>query len=396
MTEYEVTAILPGQGLSRLRVSADGVEQVAGLPALAGSVIVSVDAVRSMGRGQRSQGKFPLVLFARQLLALVRAGLTVVEGLETLAEQDRGSAMSTVVDGLLTRLREGQSLSSAMQQHRAAFPDLFIATVRASERTGDLPEALQRYVVFHERLAELRQKIVSAAIYPALLLSVGGLVTLFLLGYVVPRFSMVFADGGRAPEGPSAMLFAIGQLIDGHAAELALAAALLIAAGIGAVMNPAVRAAFARSAWKIPSIGSRLRLVYLARFYRTTGMLLRAGIPLKSALGMVGDILPAALSAGLRRTQEGIEHGQPFSRAAELGELTTPVALRMVAVGERSGQLGEMMEAVADFYDDEINRMVETLTRLFEPLLMTVIGAVIGGIVLLLYMPIFELAGNFQ
>ena len=125
-------------------------------------------------------------------------------------------------------------------------------------------------------------------------------------------------------------------------------------------------------------------------------MLLRAGIPLKTTLGMVADILPAALREGLLRAVADIEQGHSFSRAAEGGGLTTPVAQRMIAVGERSGQLGDMMEAVATFYDEEINRFVDTFTRLFEPLLMTVIGGIIGGIVLLLYMPIFELAGNFQ
>jgi general secretion pathway protein F len=393
--EFEVTAIFPGQGVSQLRVNADSAEQVGTLPALAGGVIVAVTAAGSTPRSQR-RGRFPLVLFARQLLSLVRAGLTVVEGIETLAEQDRGSPMSAALDRLLGRLHEGQSLANAMQEDRATFPDLFVATIRASERTGDLPEALQRYVVFHERLAELKKKIVSAAIYPALLMAVGGIVTLFLLGYVVPRFTLVFADSGRAPEGPSALLFALGDLINSRAPELALGALVLTAALAGLASHPAVRGATMRAAWRMPALGERLRLVYLARFYRTTGMLLRAGIPLKTALGMVGELLPAALREGLAMAREAIEHGQPFSRAAERGGLTTPVAMRMVAVGERSGQLGEMMESVADFYDEEIRQMVEHLTRLFEPLLMAVIGAVIGGVVLLLYMPIFELAGNFQ
>ena len=391
--EVDVTAILPGRGVTRLRVAVDDASQVAAAPELAGGVVLSATVASA---AKRRSGRFPLVLFARQLLALVRAGLTVVEGLETLVEQDRGSPLSATLERLLRRLREGQSLSTAMQADRDAFPELFIATVRASERTGDLPEALQRYVVFDERVAELKKKIVSAAIYPALLISVGGLVTLFLLGYVVPRFTLVFADSGRAPEGPSALLFAIGGLINGHAPELALGAALLVAglAALGA--HPAIRGAAVRTAWRMPGLGDRLRLVYLARFYRTTGMLLRAGIPLSTALGMIGELLPAALRDGLARAREAIAHGQPFSRAAEGGGLTTPVALRMVAVGERSGQLGAMMESVADFYDEEIRQMVDHLTRLFEPLLMAVIGVVIGGIVLLLYMPIFELAGNFQ
>ncbi|MBS1145059.1 MAG: type secretion system protein [Proteobacteria bacterium] len=393
--DYDVMAVFPGRGVSRLTVSAESAESLVAAPALQGAVIVSSRPLgQRTARGRR--GQFPLPLFTRQMLSLLKAGLTVVEGLETLSEQDKGSSTSVVLGSLLTHLREGQSLSSAMQRHPEAFPDLYVATVKASERTGDMPEALARYLVFHEKLADLKKKIVSAAIYPVLLMTIGTLVTLFLLGFVVPRFALVFADSGRNPEGLSSLLFAWGGFINEHAVGMAVGAALTVAALVGLFSLPAVRASVAQAAWQVPALGERIRLVFLARFYRTTGMLLRAGIPLKTTLGMVADILPAALRPGLRQAIADIEQGQPFSRAAESGGLTTPVALRMIAVGERSGQLGDMMEAVAAFYDEEINRLVDTFTRLFEPLLMAVIGGVIGGIVLLLYMPIFELAGNFQ
>jgi general secretion pathway protein F len=393
--DYDVTAVFPERGVTRLRVTADSPELLAAAPALQGGVVVSVAALDAR-RGQRRAGKFPLPLFTRQLLSLLQAGLTVVEGLETLAAQDKGSVTSDVLNGLLAQLREGQSLSAALQHHPEAFPDLYVATVKASERTGDMPEALQRYIVFHEKLADLKKKVINAAIYPVLLMSVGALVTLFLLGYVVPRFSLVFADSGRDPEGLSSLLFAWGDFINHHAGELAIGVVLGVAGLVFLFSRPAVRAVLARAIWRVPALGERIRLVFLARFYRTTGMLLRAGIPLRTTLGMVADILPAALRPGLARAIADIEQGQPFSRAAEGGGLTTPVALRMIAVGERSGQLGDMLEAVATFYDEEINRLVDTFTRLFEPLLMAIIGGVIGGIVLLLYMPIFELAGNFQ
>ncbi|PKO35010.1 MAG: type II secretion system protein [Betaproteobacteria bacterium HGW-Betaproteobacteria-7] len=392
--EFEVTAIFPGQGVTRLRVAAASVEALAESPVLRDAVVVSSRQLG--GRRSRRRGVFPLPLFTRQLLALQRAGLTVFEGLETLAAQDSDPLTAEVLEALLGHLREGLSLSAALQRHPEAFPDLYVATVRASERTGDLSEALERYLVFHEKLAELKKKIVSAAIYPLLLIAIGGLVTLFLLGYVVPRFALVFADSGREPEGLSSLLFAWGGFINEHAGGLAIASLLAVAGLVVIASMPAVRAAAARAVWRLPALGKHIRLVYLARFYRTTGMLLRAGIPLKTALGMIAEILPVALRAGLARSVADIEQGRSFSQAAEAGGLTTQVALRMIAVGERSGQLGEMLESVAGFYDEEINRLVDTFTRLFEPLLMTVIGGVIGGIVLLLYMPIFELAGNFQ
>lgn len=393
--DFEVTAFFPERGVCCLRVAADSPESLSLAPALQGGVLVSQRRLGDI-KSRSRRGKFPLPLFTRQLLSLLKAGLSVVEGLETLAAQDRGSPTSELLGKLLVHLREGQSLSSALQQHPDTFPDLYVATIKASERTGDMPEALQRYLVFDEKVADLRKKIVGAAIYPVLLMSVGTIVTFFLLGYVVPRFALVFADSGRDPEGLSSLLFAWGGFINDHAGNLAVAIVLGIAGLIGLLSLPKVRAALARLIWRMPTLGETIRLVFLARFYRTIGMLLRAGIPLKTTLGMVADILPAALRDGLHKAVCDIDQGKPFSQAAEAGGLTTPVALRMIAVGERSGQLGDMLEAVATFYDEEINRFVDMFTRLFEPLLMTVIGGVIGGIVLLLYMPIFELAGNFQ
>ena len=393
--EYEVTAVFPGRGICRLRVVAERCEDLESLPELQGAAIIGQRTLAMTG-GSSGARKFPLPLFTRQLLSLLRAGLTVFESLETLAAQDRGSPVALLLDDLLARLREGLPLSAALKRHPQVFPELYVATVKASERTGDMPEALQRYIVFHEKLAELRKKVVSAAIYPVLLISVGSIVTLFLLGYVVPRFALVFADSGRHPEGISGLLFAWGGFLNQHAGAMGVGVLLVLLGLAGLFSSPAVRAVAGRAVWRVPGLGERLRLFFLARFYRTSGMLLRAGIPLRTTLSMVADILPLALRSGLRSTVTGIEQGQPFSRAAESGGLTTPVALRMIAAGERSGQLGDMMESVAAFYDEEINRLVDTFTRLFEPLLMTFIGFVVGGIVLLLYMPIFELAGNFQ
>jgi len=393
--EFDVVAVFPGSGVARLRISADSAAELPQSAALQGAVIVSSQALGQGRRASRS-GRFQLPLFTRQLLSLLEAGLNVVEGLETLAEQDQGSGSADVMTGLLTALRHGQSLSQALQRFPAIFPELYVATVKASERTGDMPEALRRYLSFDEKLRELKKKLLSAAIYPVLLLAVGMLVTFFLLGFVVPRFALVFADSGRQPEGLSSLLFIWGDFVNQHAAGLALGGLFGLAASAGLLSLPAVRALLARLVWRLPAIGERLRIVYLARFYRTVGMLLRAGIPLRSTLLMVADILPVALRHGLHQAVSEIEQGQSFSDAARHGGLSTPIARRMIAVGEKSGQLGNMLESVASFYDEEINRLVDTFGRLFEPLLMTGIGAVIGGIVLLLYMPIFELAGNFQ
>jgi len=148
--------------------------------------------------------------------------------------------------------------------------------------------------------------------------------------------------------------------------------------------------------WQIPAIGTRMRLYQLARFYRTLGMLLRGGTPVVSAIDMASDLLAPALKPSLARAREAIREGRTISEAMSLHGLTTPVALRMLRVGERSGRMDEMMDCIAVFLDEEIARWVDWFTRLFEPLLMAFIGIVIGVIVVLMYLPVFELAGSIQ
>jgi general secretion pathway protein F len=148
--------------------------------------------------------------------------------------------------------------------------------------------------------------------------------------------------------------------------------------------------------WRIPALGQRLRIFQLARFYRTLGMLLKGGTPIIASLGSVTGLLDTALQLKMQQASAAIQEGQPISMAMDQAGLTTPVALRMLRVGERSGKIGDMMERIAAFYDEELSRWIDWFTRLFEPILMLFIGLVIGVVVLLLYMPIFELAGNIQ
>jgi general secretion pathway protein F len=163
-----------------------------------------------------------------------------------------------------------------------------------------------------------------------------------------------------------------------------------------AISRPALRKWFIQLLWRIPAIGKRLRVFQLARFYRTLGMLQKGGTPIIAALQSVAGLLDAAMQTKMKQAIVSIQQGQLISNAMESAGLTTPVALRMLRVGERSGKIGDMMERIAAFYDDELSRWIDWFTRLFEPLLMLLIGLVIGVVVLLLYMPIFELAGSIQ
>ncbi len=344
----------------------------------------------------RESKKFPLALFIQELLALLEAGLNLVEAIEALAEKEQRGDIKHILDSLLQALYQGQTFSSALELQPTTFPMLYIATVRASEKTGDLPEALSRYVSYEQQLGLLKKKIVSSSIYPILLMAVGGLVIMFLMGFVVPKFSKIYEDTGGDLPFLSQVLLAWGVFLESHGKELLIAMGLGVAALVYGMSRPALRKWLVQLVWRIPSLGKRLRAFQLARFYRTLGMLLKSGTPIIVALGSVVGLLDAALQIKMKHASAAIQEGQPISLAMDQAGLTTPVALRMLRVGERSGKIGDMMERIAAFYDDELSRWIDWFTRLFEPILMLFIGLVIGVVVLLLYMPIFELAGNIQ
>ncbi|MGX8883341.1 type II secretion system F family protein [Methylovorus sp. SPW-M1] len=343
-------------------------------------------------RGER----FPLMLFSQELLALLEAGLNLMEAMEALSEKEQRPQVRDTLRATLRLLNEGQPLSQAMEASPEAFPPLYVAALRASEKTGGMPEALQRYIAYQSQVEEVKKKVISASIYPVMLIIVGGLVVMFLMGFVVPRFAHIYEDMNGDMPFMSQLLLALGGFIETHGMQLLLAGVGLVVAGGYLLSLRSVRAAMMQWLWRLPTIGERMRIYQLSRFYRSLGMLLIAGIPILSALGMVSGLLAPALRERMLLASEQIRQGQAISTAMEANELSTPVALRMLRVGERSGMMGEMMGRIAAFYDEETARWVDWFTKLFEPLLMLVIGFVIGFVVLMLYMPIFDLAGSIQ
>jgi general secretion pathway protein F len=392
---FNVRVAQPGAGVVKLEIEADSM--TAALFGARTRGYVALDAaVAPVARASRRRGRFSLVLFSQELLALLSAGLSLIEGLETLAEKDHAAEGGNVLRHLLECLYQGKPFSEAMEQQPQVFPALFIATVRASEKTGDLGEALGRYVAYETQFDVVRKKVITASVYPLLLIAVGGLVVMFLLTYVVPRFSLVFADSVVELPLASRLLLQWGTLVADHGAQLLVAAVAGIAATGWLLSRKETRRYLARLLWRLPAFGERVRLYHLARFYRTLGMIQRGGIPLITAMDMAGGLLSAGLQDNLERARMAVKQGLPLSRALGENDLTTPVALRMLRVGERSGRMAEMLERIGAFYDEDMARWVDITTRLFEPLLMVVIGFIIGGVVLLMYLPIFELAGSVQ
>jgi general secretion pathway protein F len=392
---FEVRAAQPGAGVVKLEIEADSAAAaLAGARAKGYAALAASPA--SGARKVRRRRNFSLVLFSQELLALLSAGLSLMEGLETLAEKEHASEGGRVLRRVLESLYEGVPFSEAMDRQRDVFPALFVATVRASEKTGDLGEALGRYVAYETQFDVVRKKVVSASIYPVLLILFGGLVVLFLLAYVVPRFSLAFAESTVELPLASRLLIEWGTLFAAHGGKVLVGLVAVLAVGVWFLTRVETRRRLAQMLWQLPGVGEQVRLYHLARFYRTLGMIQRGGIPLVTALDMAGGLLSAGLKDGLDRARLAVQQGLPLSRAFGEAGLTTPVALRMLRVGERSGHMAEMLERIGSFYDEEIARSVDIISRMLEPILMIVIGVVIGGVVLLMYLPIFELASSIQ
>ncbi|HET6412530.1 MAG TPA: type II secretion system F family protein [Anaeromyxobacter sp.] len=342
------------------------------------------------------RARLSLIAFSSELVALLEAGLSVVEAIDALTEKERDESVRHLLEGVRRRLYEGQSLSVALGEFPSSFPTLYVATVRASEKSGAIAEALRRFVAYQEQIDLLKKRLVNASIYPAVLLAAGSLVLLFLVAYVVPRFSGIYEEiGGELPFA-SKMLMQWGRLLDAHGlAVLVGFFAFVGLAGYG-VRRPGFRAAVFGLLARIPMVGYRLELYQLARLYRTVGMLLRGGLPVVTAFEMTRGLLAAAARPRLASATRAVREGRSLTESLTAERLTTPVAERMLRVGERSGNMGEMMERIASFYDEELSRFVDLATRLIEPAMMTVIGLVIGAIVILMYFPIFELAGSVR
>ena len=339
---------------------------------------------------------FPLVMFSQELVALLQAGMPLIEVLETLAEKEEQAAVKKTLQQIISYLYEGHNLSYALEQLPDDFPSLYVATVRSSEKTSSLPEVLARYVVYQSQLEGIKKKVVTSSIYPILLAVVGSLVVLFLMVFVVPSFSHIFEDMGGEIPFMSRLLMSWGNFLNTHL-KLFLVAILALFGGLFfAYLQPASKVWLKKKMWELPVIGKRLHLYQLARFYRSLGMLLQSGMPILVALKLVSGLLQDSLQDKLTLASMSVQEGGSISHAMEKHGLVTPLAMRLLRVGERTGQMGEMMERIATFYEEETVRWVERFVKLFEPLLMMFVGLLVGVIVVLMYFPIFELAGSIN
>ncbi|WP_207001671.1 type II secretion system F family protein [Trinickia mobilis] len=361
--------------------------------ALTGAAVLAVAAAKGAGRRGR-KSKFALGLFLQELSTLLDAGLVLIEALEALRDKSGSDrTMRAVLAAILATMYEGQPFSKALAAQPEVFPPLLVATVESSEGSGQLPVALQRYQHYELRIEQIRKRVTGALVYPGVVMSAGATILMFMLFFVIPRFSAVFETMQTLPASAQAMLWWSG-VVEEHGLMLGAGVAAGAAAFYFVVRSGAVRAALLRSLWKVPKLSEVCHLFVLARFYRTVGLLIAGGTPVIDALSLSTKILPPAYAARLALALEKLKAGRAASAVLAEHELTTAVAERLLRVGEQSGDLGGMCERIAHFHDGALDRSIEMFSKIFEPVLMMFVGAMVGTIVVLLYMPIFELAGS--
>jgi general secretion pathway protein F len=393
--QFAVRTLAPDLSITTMVIDANDALDARRQVEARGLFVSAVEPARAAALGQRG-GKLSLVLFSQELLALLNAGLGIVESLEALLEKEATPATRAVLERLLGGLREGKRFSSVLAEQPGLFPPLYIGIVRAAEGTSDLPRALSRFIDYQQRIDVVRAKLVSAAIYPSILLLVGGGVSLFLISYVVPRFAEVYQGAGRNLPWMSQMMLSWGEFAGAHSFGLTVSIGAALAGAFFGIRHLLRSGGIARLLARVPAIGERVRIYELSRLYLTLGMLSEGGITIVNAIETVQAMVSPSVRNNLAAARAAIESGQPLSDAFEANGLTTPISLRMLRVGERTGDMGPMLTQSAAFYDGEITRWIDRFTRTFEPLLMAGIGLVVGAIVVLLYMPIFDLAGDMS
>ncbi|PUE31363.1 type II secretion system F family protein [Limnohabitans sp. Jir72] len=339
---------------------------------------------------------FMLSVFSKELLALLNAGMSQVESLETLIDEKSSQDTKRMLKDILNTLYEGRTLSKALESYPDHFPKLYVELIRASEKTGSITDTISEYIKYQEKIDTLRKKVINTSIYPAILMISGFLVFSFLMFYVVPKFSEIYQDMGRDLPFFSRMLMEWGAWLGENSALFLTFFTGLVILMVRQMRKHGFLSSILQLFSKIPMVGEQVRVHQLALFYRTISILLKAGINIVPAMVLLEGILKTDMLHSERKARQAISEGKSVSVSMQDAGLTTPVGYKLLRVGEKTGNLDELTEHIADFYDEDVSRWLDWFTRLFEPLLMAVIGIVIGGIVVVMYFPIFDIAGNLQ
>jgi type IV pilus assembly protein PilC len=349
------------------------------------------------GLGNRVKLK-DLAVFARQFATMTASGMSLLRSLAILEEQVSSPALKRAVGEIRTDVSGGVSLSSSMAKHDRVFPRLMIAMIRAGEAGGMIDRALEQIAASLEKDTALRGKIKAALTYPAIVLSFTFVLIAAVLIFIVPIFEQMFKNlGGQLP--------AITQFLVTASHNMWWIGPLFLIITVGGTVtfkrrlreSESARLSFDRFKLRLPVFGSLLRKLAMSRFSRNLGLLLNVGVPVMQALSVVGDTTGnEVINAAMKDVQSAVRDGQPMSSALRNHKIFPEMVTQMIEVGEESGQISQMLDKVADFYDREVDSAAESLTASIEPIMVLVMGAVVGGMVICLYLPMFTIYQNIQ
>lgn len=344
------------------------------------------------------QGKLPLgqfLVFNQELLALVKSGLPVLRVWDLLIERAGHAGFQQTLREVREDIRGGSSASEALAKHPSYFPELYIATVKAGEQSGNLPEVLQRYVVYLKLMLGLRQKVIKAVSYPIFLICIGVAVVGFLLAYVMPTFVSVYGESARTLPWATQVLLDLVQ----HA-EAGLVPVTVIIVGVALAIRayyatPAGHLAIDRLVLNLPLVGPIAVKHNTVQLTRTLGTILAGGTPLVDALqGAKGAVSNRWVSHGMIGAVNEIREGTTLATALDRPKVLPKLAIEMLSVGEETGSLESMLRDVAEFYEADLDTQLTQLTTWIEPALLLVMGVLVGGIVIVMYLPVFQMAGT--
>ena len=336
-----------------------------------------------------------LLTFNQEMLVLIKAGMPIMQVLDAILERHDSGKLFEVLQQVREDVKAGAALSVAMEKHGNVFPYLYVASIRAGERTGDLPQTIRRYIQYLKRVDGIRKKVVAAMLYPAILVVFAVMAITLLLVYVVPTFSQVYTDSGSQLPFLTQLLITFTSLLR----RLFLLAIIVIAALIYLFRawkkTEKGRFIFDRFKLTVPFVGDVLTKYSVSGFTRTLATVLGSGIPIIESLRMsIGTLNNVFMEKQMFEAVRFIEEGGRLSVALERINIMPPLALRMLGVGETTGSLEDMLVDISDYLEDELEERMKIVTTAIEPAIMLVMGVVIGVIIIAMYLPIFKIAGT--
>lgn len=336
-----------------------------------------------------------LVLFTRQLSTMIEAGISLVQAMTALYDQcdpKRQRSLRHIISDVTTRVQGGETFHESIAKHPRVFDRLFVSMVKAGEHGGLLAEILDRLAGFLEASARLRKKVKSAMTYPVIVICIAFAITIFLLVKVVPIFGEIFKDFGAKLPAPTQFLIDISEFMRSEWYFLILGFGGVFF-GLRAFLRSTRGKQFAdRWKLKLPIFGPLIHKICMSRFSRTFAQLIRSGVPILEVLDIVGGASGNhVVETSIKGVSEDVEKGDNLSVALSKKPIFPPMMLRMVSAGEATGKIDTMLEKMADFWDEEIEAMLDALTSLIEPLLIVFLGVIVGGIVIAMFLPIFKL-----